>query len=152
MLHCPVKAPAGSSMATKIAFFAIETIFSNKKPTWWVLASWIRKYASLVRFESQIQSKTVKIKNFKMGAKTGSDAKVETNSLIILHLISLIWKWAYFVKFLSKYPWSFFINQYGRQNRKWCMSAQKTVDMVKFDPPRMKTKLICTSETYLWEK
>ena len=42
-----------------------------------------------------------------MAAQTRGGAKVETNSLIILHLISLTLKWAYYVKFVSKYPWNY---------------------------------------------
>jgi len=36
--------------------------------------------------------KTVKIEKFKMAAKTGSDLKVETNSLMKLHLFFLMRK------------------------------------------------------------
>ena len=34
------------------------------------------------------------------------------------------------------------------------MSVEKIVDMVKFDPPRTKTKLVCTSQlqTFFWRE
>ena len=79
-------------MTAKIAFSAFEAIFSNKVAYLMLFDLLRTKICIISTYGEQLPVKTVKIKKIKMAAKTGRDAKVETNSLIIIHLISLMRK------------------------------------------------------------
>ena len=78
-------------MAAKIAVFATKGIIF-KKVAYLMRFDLLRtKICIISTFEEQLPvKKRLESKKFKMATKTGSDAKVETDSFIIFHLISLI--------------------------------------------------------------
>ena len=78
-------------MAPKIAFFFANEAFFLFKVAYLKGFDLLRTKICVIKhiWRASSGKKTIELEKFKMAAKTGSAAKVETNSLIGLHLNSL---------------------------------------------------------------